>query len=168
MSGIAEKTAPAPVEPSRNGASPDAAPWQPPDGYRTGQNETDFALSAKQVRALPYMLSTPKVTEAAAAVGVSRTTIYRWLEDPSFAAELNRCREDATEEALRALKGMLIQSVEAVAGLLQSENERVRLGAARLALTYGFRVMEDQDIVRRLAMLENTVHLWKERNPRAY
>lgn len=165
--GIADETAL--VAPSRNGASPvtDAEEVEP-QGYTTGQNGTGYALTASQLKALPHLLSTPRVSQAAVAAGVSRTTIYRWLEDPFFKYELDRWREEAKEEAILALKGMLIQSVQAVGELLQSDDERVRLGAARLALTYGFRVMEDQDIVRRLELLESSVHLWKEHNRRAF
>ena len=136
--------------------------------YETGQNGTEYSLTAKQRKVMPYLLSSPNVSQAAAAARVSRTTIYRWLDDPIFRYELDRWREEAVREAQSALKGMLVQAVQSLEPLLRSDDPRVRLGAARLAVSFGFRVMEDQDIVRRLELLESTVHLWKERNRHAF
>lgn len=132
------------------------------------QNGTGIKLSQKQLMALPQLVSAPSITRAAVVVGVSRTTVYRWLSNPSFKYELDRRREEAAEEALLALKGMLLQAVSAVAGLLESDDPRVRLGAARLALAFGFRVLEDNEIKRRLDLLENSIDLWKERHRRAF
>lgn len=136
--------------------------------YETGQNGAEYSLTAKQQKVMPYLLSAPNVTQAAVTAGVSRTTIYRWLDDPIFRYELERWRGEAVREAKLALKGMLVQAVQALEPLLRSDDPRVRLGAARLALSFGFRVLEDQDINERLDLLENAVHLWKERNRRAF
>jgi len=132
------------------------------------QNGTGVKLSQKQLMALPQLVSAPSVTQAAVVVGVSRTTVYRWLNDPAFKYELDRYRQEAAEEAQLTLKGMLAQAVNTVSSLLRSDDPRVRLGAARLALTFGFRVLEDDDIKRRLELLENSIDLWKERHSRAF
>ena len=47
------------------------------------QKRTDFAenLTQRQITALPHLLRPGPITEQARNAGVSRNTLYRWLED---------------------------------------------------------------------------------------
>ena len=60
----------------------DAAPAPPP--ARPG------ALTPRRIRAARLLLAGGGVIEVAAAVGVSRHTVTRWVKDPAFQAEARR------------------------------------------------------------------------------
>lgn len=48
------------------------------------QNATLFSLSRKQIKAVKSLFIKSDVTAAAAAAGVHRTTIHRWMSDEDF------------------------------------------------------------------------------------
>ena len=56
------------------------------------QNATlsEKELSEIQEIAIPHLVSSKSVSEAAKLVGVNRTTIYRWMDDPTFREEYDR------------------------------------------------------------------------------
>ena len=47
-------------------------------------------MQPKQQRALDLLLAGHATTAVAAEVGVRRETIWRWTQDPAFAAEVSR------------------------------------------------------------------------------
>ena len=54
-----------------------------------------FSLSRRQIRALPYIVSCPTLTEAARHSQVTLRTLQRWLRDQQFRDE---CRNDPTRK----------------------------------------------------------------------
>ena len=55
------------------------------------QNETKtqnaLTLTARQLKAIPFVVSSPTYTEAIEKARVSRKTFYEWLKQPEFKAE---------------------------------------------------------------------------------
>ena len=45
-------------------------------------------LSARQVIAIPHLVSAKSVSETADLIGVNRKTIYRWMDDPISAKSM--------------------------------------------------------------------------------
>ena len=58
------------------------------------QNDRESTLTARQVKFLPVLLASPTYTQACQAGRVSRDTLYEWLRDPAFKAELGRQRTE--------------------------------------------------------------------------
>ena len=56
-----------------------------------------------QQKALPYLLSCKSYAKAAKEIGVSENQIYDWLRDPEFKSELEKQRNQVTEEAINIL-----------------------------------------------------------------
>ena len=54
------------------------------------QNETDFALSSRQQRAVTALTSGATIVNAAKRARVSRATVHRWLREPDFRAALQK------------------------------------------------------------------------------
>ncbi len=80
------------------------------------QNETpSTGPSPAQMGAIEALARGATVTNAAAAAGVDRTTVHRWLRDgPEFIAELNRTRlemADGIRGELRALAADAVRKV---------------------------------------------------------
>jgi transposase-like protein len=70
----------------------------------------------KQERAIDALLSGETVSEASRKVRVDRSTVYRWLEDPSFVASLNSRRWEmraANEVQLQLLQSIALEQVRA-------------------------------------------------------
>jgi hypothetical protein len=95
------------------------------------------------------------VKQAAAAAGVSERTAYRRLDDPEFVAKLDAIKADFMERAVRMLSATSIESIKTLVSLQsQSVPERIRLGAAKAALSLGIRIREEQELSRRLEGVE--------------
>ena len=77
--------------------------------------EPPIDLAIQKLRAIQMLLAGRAVSQVAEAIGVDRTTIYRWLKEPSFVAERNRQSKelrDAAQSRLHALVGKSIDVVE--------------------------------------------------------
>ena len=93
--------------------------------------------------------------QAAHKAGVCERTVYRRLDDPTFAAKLKRSRA----ELVNRTGGVLTAgSLEAVKTLLELQKPgappNVRLGAARAILELSMKVREAAEFEERLAALE--------------
>lgn len=79
------------------------------------QNETKCKLSAKQKNAAE-MLANPNIeatkSDIISAVGVSRTTFYRWLKEPEFTEYVNKLIEEYTDGELATVWKALIKKCE--------------------------------------------------------
>ena len=60
-----------------------------------GETVTENALKPRQVAAIAALLATGKISDAAAAGGVSTKTVYAWLKQDAFKAELRAAEGDA-------------------------------------------------------------------------
>jgi len=77
--------------------------------------ETSVDLAVQKQRAIQLLLEGKAVSQVADLVSVDRTTVYRWLKEPSFVAERNRQANelrDAAQSRLHALVGKSIDVVE--------------------------------------------------------
>jgi len=73
-------------------------------------------LSPTQVAALEGLLAGKTAAEAAAAAGVGRTTIYKWLRiDFAFQAALNRGRRDLQQAVSYRVEQLAADAAECVA-----------------------------------------------------
>jgi len=99
------------------------------------QNETEQdnlrQLSPKQEKALQSLLLGDSATDAAAAVGVHRTTLHRWQQDPTFQAAMNRERLDLRSSANARLQNMQEKAIEVVDKALDGGDVRSALSVLR-------------------------------------
>src|SRR5947209_3443677 len=83
-------------------------------------------LPAAQHAALSAIVSGNSFRRAAEAAGVSRATIYRWVQsDPLFRAAFNAWQKEIKESSHARLVKMSEQAVDVVEKALQRSNERV-------------------------------------------
>jgi hypothetical protein len=97
------------------------------------------------------------VEQAAGAAGVSVRTAYRRLADPAFARRLAQARDTLISNALGELVECASEAVATLRALMQAEDERVRLGAAKSTLEQLLRLRETLALSQRLAALEHTL-----------
>ena len=124
-------------------------------------SDSDFsALSPRQRRALPIIAASLSNAQAARDVGVHESTLYRWLENPEFRNELDSLRREASELAVTEIQSAMLQAVSVVIDATRSENEAIRLRAARELLQLGLRIGEIEKLRHDIRSMEELLPLW--------
>lgn len=129
----------------------------------TKSNETERlnepeTLTRRQRAVLPHLLTTPSLEEGCRKARVSKTTVYAWLKEPAFQAEVKRLRQALVDEAFDRLKAGLTQAVDKLLELLHVEGQLgIQLRAAQTLLEYGTKAIELQEMENRLEALEQEV-----------
>ena len=111
-------------------------------------------LSPRQIQVLPHILSSPSYEEAARRSGVSAKQIHEWLKDRDFKLELEKQRNQMTNNAINILKMNTTKAAETLGELLSSSNEAVKRGAANDILHHVRNFQELQELEDRIAVLE--------------
>lgn len=111
-------------------------------------------LTGPQRRTVAALLTAGSIEAAATAAGVSRNTVFRWLQEDAFRAELARARARLFDETMMQLQEVMREGVRVLSGLLKSRNEGIRSRAVAVALGLGMRAREAvnlSELVRSLA-----------------
>jgi hypothetical protein len=76
-------------------------------------------LTVPQVSAIVQFVDGSNVTAAAAAVGVDRATVYRWMADnPAFVAALNLAKQEALQAVRNEIRIGASEAVRTVRDLI--------------------------------------------------
>ena len=85
-------------------------------------------------------------TQGLTEAQVSRKTFYAWIKVPEFKQELVRQREHVAEAALGVLEQNLTRAVEALAGLLDTEDQRLRRQVANDIIEHFLNCRQTKDL----------------------
>ena len=118
------------------------------------QNDSEPKLTARQVKFLPVLLASPTYTQACQAGRVSRDTLYEWLKDPAFKAELDRQRDELAAQGFALLSQSVGKAVETLVGLLDAGDGRLKRLAARDILDQHVKFRELDELTRRIEAIE--------------
>ena len=125
----------------------------------TKRSEASERLTRRQRAALPHLIASPSLEQGCRNARVSRTTVYEWLKEHDFQAELKRLRQALVDEAFERLKMGLTHAVDKLLELLHTEEQPgIQLRAALGLLDHGLKAVELQDLARRVDELEKTVN----------
>ena len=105
-------------------------------------------LTRKHEQAIAALLSCSTVEEAAGKVGVSYSTLKRWMHDPAFAAAYRNARRellDVSVGRVQAATGTAVDTLLAVAKNGAKDADRVR--AAVALLDHALRGLTDADVL---------------------
>lgn len=114
-------------------------------------------LAARHERARLALLASPTVEDAAKRSGISRTTLYGYLADPTFRAELMTARAALFRDGLAELRATTTKATRTLAELLNSRREDTRRLAAAAILTLALRAHEAVEVEDRLRRLEEAL-----------
>jgi hypothetical protein len=120
------------------------------------EDSTDKVLNVRQQKALAALLTTPTIRKAAEVSGVPEDTISRWKnKDAAFI----RAYRDATLEIARQTNSDILRATPMFWNRLlylstSARSEAVQLGATLGGLGIIYKLLEMQDIVKRLEALE--------------
>jgi DNA-binding transcriptional MerR regulator len=88
-------------------------------------------LTPPQIKALPHLVGANSITEGAKKAGVNPRTVHRWMEEDAFKKEYHKQTWRLADIALNHLATNTNKAVETLLSLLDSENDIVKLRAAR-------------------------------------
>lgn len=116
---------------------------------------TEKKLSPAQRKAIECLLTTGNITAAALAADVNRNTLYRWMRDETFAAELQTAEAEAVQGLSRVLAGLGDSAAAALKDALDSGQKiTVRLRAAEIVTDRLLKIRELVELEQRIAALE--------------
>ena len=116
-------------------------------------------LGRKKEAAIAALLSHRNVDEAAQAVDVGATTLWRWLKLSQFQAEYRKARRDAFSQSIARLQ----QGTAAAATTLlktmidPATPASVRVRAAEAIFNHAAKAIEIEDIEARVSELERSL-----------
>jgi AcrR family transcriptional regulator len=94
------------------------------------------------------------VADAAAKVGLGRTTVYRKLEDPDFFRLVCDFRDKLIAAALGRVADSLTRAADALTGLLDAPEPHIRIRAARALFSMAIRLRDSMDLTARVRAVE--------------
>ena len=114
-------------------------------------------LTDRQLKAIPHLVSSPTYVEGCKEAGINKTTLYTWLKDDDFKAELGWQRDEIAAEAFGQLSQALSKAVETLAGLLDSKDDRLKRLAAKDIISVFVKHKETEDFDKRLTAIEDRI-----------
>lgn len=94
-----------------------------------------MVLNKEHHKAIELLVNGSRPVDVAKEIGKSRSTIYAWMEDKEFKAELDKQRKKISDTALNKVRykvGNYLESIEAIANT--SDNESIKLQAYGMLL----------------------------------
>jgi len=114
-------------------------------------------LTDRQLKAIPYIVAAPTYTEGAQTAGINRATLYEWLRDPDFKAELDMQREQVSQEAFGVLTQNLTRAVEALTGLLDGGDARLKRLVCNDIISHFLKHKELAELEERIEAVEDAL-----------
>ena len=91
-------------------------------------------MQPKQQRALNLLLAGHPTTAVAAEIGVRRETVWRWAQDPAFAAEVPRLQAERSQPIHAELDAGVLPAGQVLRGLVSDPEISARPSANLEAL----------------------------------
>ncbi|MDP9476455.1 MAG: hypothetical protein M3R38_12365 [Actinomycetota bacterium] len=139
----------------RQHQAPVSVPVNRPGSGGTGREE----LTPHQERAIVALLHQPGLTAAAKEAGVGKTTLWTWMQQPTFREAYRRARREAYATAVARLQQVAGQAVETLREVMvdKSQQGAARVGAAKAVLDYAVKAAEVEDLSAKVEELETKV-----------
>ena len=125
---------------------------------KSQQIDKKSELTARQLKAIPVIVANPTYTEGCKKAKLNRTTFYEWLKIPEFKAELDRQRDEVTEQAFGVLSQGLTKAVETLVDLLDNNDARLKRLAAKDVIDFIIRHKENEDLDKRVTAIEQKLN----------
>lgn len=116
-----------------------------------------MALTSKQIRGIPLLLTEESQEKAARKIGVSRSAIVKWMQNPEFRKALDESRSRVLKKSMDRLSRVVTKAVDTLEMLLVAESEAVRKGAADSIISHCLRWKELQEFEGRLETVERVI-----------
>ena len=115
------------------------------------QNDT---RKGRAIEALAHGLT---IVDASERSGVSRATVYRWLDDDEFKNAVLERQREVLEQVSKRMSSLALQGLDTLAELMESDDENIQLRASSAVLNRFTEVLELLRLEDRLEVLESKV-----------
>jgi hypothetical protein len=117
-------------------------------------------ISPRRKKAIAALLTEKDIRSAAKKVAVNERTLYRWLADPNFHAELLKAEGDMIDAATRHLVRLQQPAIDTIKTILDCDDTspNTRLRAAQTILDYLIKLRELRNLESRLVALEEAIY----------
>ncbi|MBP3931775.1 MAG: helix-turn-helix domain-containing protein [Peptostreptococcaceae bacterium] len=119
-------------------------------------------LGEKQYKVMELIIQGETISDIAKMMKVSRGTIYNWLDDENFKADLNKQRQeikDASKERINANIGIYIGELHKIATTSPSEKARIEASVYLLNRVLGTPTRVQQDITEDTNKEDNSINI---------
>ena len=123
------------------------------------EDHTKKILSNRQRDALLHVAAADSIAEGARRASVSRATIYRWIEDDDFRAELKRLRTEMADLAQTEMQGTMLKAAAVIDQGLDGEISSVKLRTALGAISAVLKIRHDLNLEKRLDRIDDALAL---------
>jgi len=96
--------------------------------------KTERNLSEKQKNAIELLICGKSITNTAFETGISRTTLYDWLAEDAFSAELDRVRSRVQGEIETRLLALAGKAMDTLDGIFDGADAELKLRACAIIL----------------------------------
>lgn len=111
-------------------------------------------LSRRQLKTVPFLVSSPTYTQGCEKAKINKTTLYKWLKKPEFKAELDRQRSEIVEAAFGMIAQNIEKAVSTLVGLLDTGDDRVKRLTANDIIGHFLKRRELVDLEERIEQIE--------------
>jgi phage terminase small subunit len=111
-------------------------------------------LIRRQLKAIPFLVSSSTYTQGCEKANINKTTLYKWLKNPEFKAELDRQRSEIVEAAFGMIAQNIEKAVSELVGLLDTKDERVKCLTANDIIRHFLKHKELKDLEERIERIE--------------
>jgi Transposase len=120
----------------------------------TNEMNDNQRLTDRQLRVIPYLLTSHSTEEACRRARINKTTVYEWLKDETFRRELKRQRDTIIERALDSLKANIAKATKTLLDHLNSKRENISIRAAEDIIEFTQKALEHEELEKRIEALE--------------
>lgn len=111
-------------------------------------------LSRRQLKAIPFIVSNPNYTQGCEKAKINKSTLYKWLKQPEFKAELDRQRSEIVEAAFSMIAQNIEKAVSELTGLLDTTDDRVKRLTANDIIGHFLKHKELKNLEERIQQIE--------------
>lgn len=122
-------------------------------------DSTENQLSNRQREALPHIAAADSLAEGARRANIGRATVYRWMEDDDFRADLSRLRAEMADLAQTEMQGQMLKASAVIDQALDGNASPVQLRAALGAANLALKVRYGLNLERRLTRIDDALSL---------
>jgi len=122
-----------------------------------------WKFGRKKEEAIAALLNQRNVEDAAKVVGITASTLVRWMQIPEFAAAYREARRAAFGQSIARLQQASTAAVSTLLKIMVDTNApaSVRVRAADSVLDHSRQAIEIEDVEVRVAALEQAAELSK-------
>lgn len=115
-------------------------------------------LTARQKRMIAALLTSENIGTACESVKVGRSTLARWLKDPTFSQELTNAETETIKQASRELLSGQAEALATIREMMQlGVSDSIRLRAANDWMNLLFKIREMATLEERITKLEERI-----------